>query len=156
MTAICTIGHSNHKWETFLPLLQMHDIRLLVDVRSRPVSRFAPFTNKGRFLGLLADENIEYQFLGEALGGKPDDPSLYDEDGKPDYVRMAKHVLFVGGISELAALAEAKRTAIMCSEGDSSKCHRRLLIAPALEASGIEVLHILKTGETSNQLPMKI
>ena len=42
---VYTIGHSNHSWETFLPLLKENGIEVLVDVRSKPISRFAPFSN---------------------------------------------------------------------------------------------------------------
>ncbi|MDA1228248.1 MAG: hypothetical protein BZY79_03945 [SAR202 cluster bacterium Casp-Chloro-G4] len=156
MTTIYTIGHSNHKWETFLPLLKLHGIKLLADVRSRPVSRFASFTNKGRFSGLLAQESIEYLFMGESLGGKPEDPSLYDDDGKPDYGKMARHIDFLAGIVDLVALAEKSAIAIMCSEGDPAQCHRSLLMTPAIEAQGAEVLHIRRTGEVTNQLPMNV
>ena len=36
---ILTIGHSNHSWKTFASLLPPQGIKVLVDVRSRPVSR---------------------------------------------------------------------------------------------------------------------
>ena len=156
MTTIYTIGHSNHKWETFLALLKMHDVELLVDVRSRPVSRFAPFTNKGRFPGLLGAEGVDYLFMGEALGGKPEDPSLYDEKGRPDYEKMAEDAGFNAGAAEVVAVAGDQKTAIMCSEGDPAGCHRRLLVAPALESRGVHILHILKTGEISSPLPMGV
>lgn len=154
MTTIYTIGHSNHKWETFLPLLQQHGIELLVDVRSRPVSRFAPFANRGRFPALLARENVKYLFMGEALGGRPGDLSLYGEDGKPDYEKMAEDYSVTAGIAELVTVVENSKTAIMCSEEDPAGCHRLLLIAPALEALGVEALHIRKNGEISYRLPM--
>ena len=154
MTTIYTIGHSNHSWETFLPLLKMHGIELLVDVRSRPVSRFAPFANKGRYPRLLADENIEYRFMGDSLGGKPDDPSLCGEDGKPEYGKMTRDDGFIAGISELISVARATKTAIMCSEEDPAGCHRLLLIAPALAALGVEALHIRKSAALAGQLPL--
>ena len=44
-TSIYTIGHSNHTWESFSRLLVDNEVELLVDVRSNPVSRFAPFAN---------------------------------------------------------------------------------------------------------------
>ena len=154
MTTIFTIGHSNHDWDTFLPLLKQHGIELLVDVRSRPVSRFAPFANKGRFPGLLAQEHIEYLFMGESLGGKPEDPSLLDDEGKPDYMKMARDENFVAGIAELADLARRSATAIMCSEEAPVSCHRLRLIAPALEARDVDSLHIRKSGEVASQLPI--
>ena len=156
MTTIYTIGHSNHKWENLLALLKIHEVKLLVDVRSRPVSRFAPFTNKRRFPGLLTTEGVGYLFMGEALGGKPEGPSLYDEEGRPGYEKMAKDVGFRAGVADLLAVAGDQNTAIMCSEGDPAGCHRRLLVAPALESHGVQILHILKTGEISSPLLMGV
>ena len=45
---IFTIGHSNHTWDSFAPLLKQHRIQVLVDVRTNPASRFASFANKRR------------------------------------------------------------------------------------------------------------
>jgi uncharacterized protein (DUF488 family) len=42
-------------------------------------------------------------------------------------------------------LAEARRTAIMCAEGDWRRCHRRL-ISDALVERGWWVLHIRPDG----------
>ena len=143
---IYTIGHSNHTWESFAPLLRQHGIEVLVDVRSRPVSRFAPFANRRSLEGLLEKDGIEYAYIGDALGGKPKDPSLLDAHGRPDYARMQSMSPFREGIEELARLAEDARTAIMCAEEDPLKCHRRLLIGPALEGQGADQLHIRKDG----------
>ena len=134
----------------------MHEVELLVDVRTRPVSRFAPFTNKGRFPGLPMTEGVGYLFMGEALGGKPEDPSLYDEEGRPDYEKMAKDVDFIAGVADLVAVSGDQNAAIMCSEEDPAGCHRRLLVVPALETHGVQTLHILKTGEISSPLLMGV
>ena len=83
--SVYTIGHSNHSWDTFKELLTANGIELLVDVRSRPVSRFAPFSNKRVFPALLETVGIEYHFMGDSIGGRPHDQSLYDAEGKPDY-----------------------------------------------------------------------
>ena len=103
---IYTIGHSNHKWETFLSLLKAHGIQTLVDVRTKPVSRYARFANKHKMPELLNQEGIEYVFMGDTLGGKPDDPTLYDNKGKPDYRAMASKLDFLDGIDSLISLAE--------------------------------------------------
>ena len=87
-TQIYTIGHSNHTWESFSPLLLDNEIELLVDVRSNPVSRFAPFANHRTLPDLLESVDIDYEFMGGPLGGKPADQALYDSKGKPDYHKM--------------------------------------------------------------------
>jgi uncharacterized protein (DUF488 family) len=139
---IYTIGHSNHTSDVFVHLLKQHEIQLLVDVRSKPVSRFAAFANKKTLPGLLEREGIRHIFMGNSLGGKPTDPSLQDSDGKPDYVKMRSTDAFQEGISRLIELAKDASVALMCAEEDPSKCHRRLLIGPALEESGVRPLHI--------------
>ena len=143
---IYTIGHSNHTWETFLGLLKDIGIQLLVDIRSRPYSRWAVFANKTRLPALLASENIEYAFMGDSLGGKPSDRMFYGADGLPDYALIAESESFQRGLKQLIALARRSTTAIMCSEEDPSKCHRHLLIGPTLEEAGVGELHIRKDG----------
>ena len=143
---IYTIGHSNHSWETFVELLRENGIEVVVDVRSKPVSRFAPFSNKRVFPNLLETIGIEYYFMGDSLGGRPDNQTLYAEDGKPDYHKMAGTELFKDGVSQLLRMMEDSVTAMMCSEEDPTKCHRRLLIGVALGEHGVECLHIRKGG----------
>jgi len=49
---------------------------------------------------------------------------------------------FKAGIERLAVLARERRTAILCAEEDPARCHRRLLVAPALRRAGVAVVHI--------------
>lgn len=115
-------------------------------MRSRPVSRFAPFSNRGKFPGLLESISIGHEFMGGPLGGRPADPTMYDSDGKPDYDRMRSLDEFQAGITKLVEMATQRRTAILCSEGDPAKCHRRLLLGPPLEDVGFRLLHIMRDG----------
>ena len=153
---IYTIGHSRHTWDVFFPLLQLHDVKTVVDIRSNPVSRFAPFANKKRLPVLLDQIDVRYLFMGDSIGGKPTDPALLDSDGKPDYGKIRQQPSFREGIADLIALTEQSEgnIVLMCAEEDPTKCHRRLLITPELESHGVDVLNIRKTGElqTSNQL----
>ena len=145
---IYTIGHSNHTWESFGALLRDHAIELLVDTRSNPVSRFAPFTNSRTLPDLLDREDIEYVYLGGPLGGKPIDKSFYDDKGKPDYRRMRAEETFQEAVDQVASMARRSNVVLMCSEEDPSQCHRLLLLGPALEEEkGLRMLHIRSTGE---------
>ena len=131
---IYTIGHSNHPWENFSTLLKQHEIRALVDVRSKPVSRWAAFANRRTLPGLLEEEGIQHLYMGELLVGKPSDPSYYDDKGRIDYSKIRSTPYFRAGIVELLELARDARVVLMCAEEDPTKCHRTLLIAPALGA----------------------
>ena len=143
---IFTIGHSNHTWDDFSRLLRQHGVEELVDVRSRPVSRFADFANSPTLGRLLEREGVRYVFKGDSLGGKPSDRSCYDDDGKPDYDEIRSRDFFKTGIGELTALAEATTVALMCAEEDPGKCHRRLLIGPSLAELGVSLSHIRGDG----------
>ena len=143
---IFTLGHSNHTWDEFAHLLRQHGVEALVDVRSRPVSRFAEFANSPTLGRLLEREGMRYVFMGDSLGGKPSDQSCYDDDGKPDYDEIRSRDFFKTGIDELTALAETTTVALMCAEEDPGKCHRRLLIGPSLAEIGIPLSHIRADG----------
>ncbi len=143
---IFTVGHSNHTWDDFAHLLRQHGIDTLVDVRSNPVSRFAPFANVPALPRLLEGEGMRYTFMGDSLGGKPSDRSCYDDAGKPDYDEIRSRDFFKGGITALAALANDSRVALMCAEEDPGKCHRRLLIGPSLAEIGVPLSHIRSDG----------
>ena len=43
---VLTIGHSNHGMERFLELLHRHQVRITIDVRAVPHTRFVPRFNR--------------------------------------------------------------------------------------------------------------
>ena len=150
MNTIYTIGHSVHDWDTFLGLLTMHGVDVVVDTRSAPVSRRAAFANKRTMPALLEQEEMSYIYLGDALGGKPSDDDLYGKDGKPDYRKMRALEGFQAGIDSVLELAGRETVVLMCSEEDPSKCHRHLLIEPALIQRGVGLMHIRGDGSAEH------
>ena len=147
---IYTIGHSNHAWERFAELLAQYEIDFLVDVRSYPRSRFAPWSNHDRIECNLVRIGVEYLWKGDSLGGKPRglNTPKYSESPSVDewYEQRAREPDFEAGIVEVSRLARGKRLAVMCSEGDASRCHRSLLLAPKFIREGCELLHINPKG----------
>src|SRR5690349_5296810 len=96
-----TVGHSNVPAEHLLELLADVGIEALVDVRSRPYSRFNPQFDREAFTATLAEARVRYLHLGDVLGGRPDDPDLYDADGRVAYARVAATEPFAAGIDRL-------------------------------------------------------
>lgn len=150
MTAIYTIGHSNRSLDHFAGLLRQHDIGTLVDVRSRPYSRYVPHFTKQPLSEALAAQGFRYVFLGDKLGGKLSD-EYRDAGGNVDYARRALKPDFRSGLDELIAIADARPAAIMCAEEDPRRCHRRLLVTPALIERGVEVLHVRGDGNLETE-----
>ncbi|GFK94814.1 hypothetical protein NNJEOMEG_02662 [Fundidesulfovibrio magnetotacticus] len=148
-----TIGLSNHSPERFLELLRLHGIDAVADVRSRPYARYAKHFRKEPLERLLRGAGVAYVFLGHLVGGKPDDPALLGQDGLPDYERIAASPGFAEGIARIVQGARRYTVALACAEEDPSRCHRSLLIAPALAARGVRVLHIRGHGGLEPDAP---
>ena len=144
--SILTIGHSNHPLLRFLDLLGRAEVMAVADVRSAPVSRFAPHFNKARLAESLHEKGIAYVFLGQELGGRPEQSALFT-DGIADYEKMATVPAFRSGIERLIAGARSHRIAALCAEADPLDCHRCLLVGRALTEAGADVGHILSSGE---------
>jgi uncharacterized protein (DUF488 family) len=144
MATVHTIGHSNHPLEKFLGLLKRHGITCLVDVRSRPFSRFNPHFNTKRLADALKAEGITYRWAGEHLGGMPA-AAREKAGGKPDWTRVTYAPGFEPALDALVA-EPVRPVAIMCAEENPNHCHRRMLLTPPLVTRGVEVLHIRGDG----------
>lgn len=150
MSAVFTIGHSNHSLERFLALLAGAGVEMVADVRSQPASRHFPHFGKAALAKALQEAGVSYLFLGRELGGRPTDASLF-HDGVADFERMAETARFREGLKRVMADAMWLRLALMCSEKEPLDCHRCLLVGRALSADGVEVRHILADGGTVTQ-----
>ena len=142
---IFTIGHSTHPIERFVGLLQQHGIEWLADVRSTPFSRFNPQFNRASLAHSLASAGIRYEFMGEELGARSNDPSCF-ENGRVSYARLAATPLFRRGLQRVRDAAASQRVAMMCAEREPLDCHRTILITRELERVGETVTHILGDG----------
>lgn len=134
--------------EDFVGLLRQHRITLVIDVRSQPYSRWVPQFNRETLERDLKEAGIFYEFMGEALGGRPDDPAGHTPES-PDYRRLEQTDAYRRGIDRLIDVADDQRVVIMCGEGDYLHCHRHLLISQTLLKRDIEVLHIKPDGQVA-------
>lgn len=144
--------------QSLLELLAQHDVRRIVDVRSLPVSRFTPHFSRNRLEPALIAAGIPYVFMGDALGGRPTDPALYDEGERVDYAALSRTAAFQTGIERWEQLAAEEPTVMLCAEENPARCHRHLLIARVLRSRGWkahEIRHIRKDGslQPDDQIP---
>jgi uncharacterized protein (DUF488 family) len=138
-----TVGYGARSIEEFLDLLEEWEIAFLLDVRSRPYSRYKPDFSKDALERHLKGRGIRYVFMGDTLGGQPADPECYTPDGKVDYEVCRGKPFFQEGIGRLqGAWKQGHAVVLMCSEGKPEQCHRSKLIGPALEEVGIDPTHI--------------
>jgi uncharacterized protein (DUF488 family) len=155
---IFTVGHSTHEVERFLTLLGKARIEVVADVRRFPGSRRHPQFGADALARSLGSQGIDYEQLGEELGGRrsradvetagdqpPPDNSAWRNASFRAYADYMSTPTFATGLERLEALGRARRTAIMCAEAHPSRCHRRL-IADALLSRGWQVVHLLPDG----------
>ncbi|NLL11852.1 MAG: DUF488 domain-containing protein [Fibrobacter sp.] len=137
---IKTIGHSTRTIDEFIHLLQLHEITLVVDVRSIPRSRHNPQFNKDNLSAYLKNVNIGYVHMME-LGGlrhpSKNSPNTAWRNasfrGYADYMQTPQ---FQSAIEKLISMAHKDRITLMCAEVVPWRCHRSL-IADALLIRGI-------------------
>jgi len=151
-TPIYTIGYGAREIEEFIDVLSAHQIIYLLDVRSKPYSRYKPDFSKQALESHLQTHSIRYVFMGDALGGQPDDLSCYDDEGKVDYEKCRQKPFFRQGIERVQqAWRQQLPVVLMCSEGKPQMCHRSKLIGRALIDQGIEVAHIDENNQLISQ-----
>jgi hypothetical protein len=141
-----SIGHSNHQLSQFLGLVADADIEVVADVRSTPRSVYAPWFERDTLRASLTASGVRYVFLGDALGGRPASPAMYDAEGRVRYDLVAVSPSFRAGLVRLLEGCASFRVAMMCAEENPSACHRRLLIARAVEDLGVDVVHVRGDG----------
>jgi ATP-dependent DNA helicase RecQ len=154
---IYTIGHGRAGFAEVAAALEQHGVATIIDVRSHPVSRHAPEFSRRVLEELAATAGFGYRWMGDSLGGRPDDPALLLADGTPDYETIRRSPRFRAALVDLAAVAAGAGVALLCAEERPEHCHRALLIAPALQAMGLRVIHLLHDGTAlAHQQPLAI
>lgn len=149
---VYTLGHSTRSAEELLTLLARHGLRGIADVRRYPASRRHPHFGREVLGAALADRGVDYVWL-PALGGRraPRPDSSHVAWREPAFRAYADHMEsaeFRAGLDELLAFAATRPTAVLCAEAVPWRCHRQL-IADALVARGITVLHVTGAGAPS-------
>ncbi len=148
---IYTIGYGNRPMKKFIELLKQYNISYLIDIRSRPYSRFNPDFSKEALEKHLRQFGIRYVFMGDTLGGRPDDGSCY-EDGRVDYAKIHEKPFFQQGITRIQTAWEKQLyVALMCSEAKPHECHRGKLVGNTLLEHNIAVAHIDERGKIKEQ-----
>jgi uncharacterized protein (DUF488 family) len=131
---IFTVGHGDAPFHEIERLLHLNGVSTIVDVRSTPYSKHAPDFQKSALMELTAAAGFGYRWMGERLGG----PATGGFDA---------------ALGDILALNLSGPVVLLCSERSPDACHRHLVLAPRLEATGVEVFHILPDGETHRYQP---
>ena len=147
---IWTVGHSNKTIEDFVEILKAHRVERVIDVRRFPASRKWPHFNAESLEKSLPAAGIDYAGAPD-LGGRrkprPDSPHrAWRVEAFRGYADFMDTADFAAGLERVTALAQARRSALLCAEALPWRCHRSL-IADAFLARGWEVFEILSEKE---------
>lgn len=148
-----SIGHGNRSAEELNLLLKEYGIQYLIDVRSAPYSKFNPQFNKSALKLSIEKEGLKYVYMGDVLGGRPDDKTCYDKQGKVDYEIIKTKDFFKKGIERIElAYQKNIKVALMCSESKPQECHRSKLIGEVLQERNMTIQHIDEHGKLKTQI----
>jgi uncharacterized protein (DUF488 family) len=138
---IFSIGPGNESLESFIGRLRKWNIDCLVDLRSQPYSEYVPHFNREILSSSVRRANIDYLYFGDKLGGRPPE----------GFEKFRASTRFGENIDLLLRQIEGKSAALMCSEFDISKCHRRFILVELIK-KGIDVTVIDKEGNADKHI----
>ena len=151
-TNIYSIGHGNKEIKTFITELKSFNIHYLLDIRSKPFSKWNPSFNQNELKHHLQKQEITYVFVGDALGGLPNDETCYNENGQVIYDLVKEKEFFKKGLHRLITANEKHiKLALMCSESKPEECHRSKLIGQELLKHKISLNHIISSESVKSQ-----
>ncbi|WBA07772.1 DUF488 family protein [Salinivibrio kushneri] len=140
--SIISIGYSRRSIREFIEALVEYDVKYLIDVRTKPFSKYHPEFNKDLLEATLKNAGIKYVFMGDSVGGLPSDSQCYTE-GKVDYRKTADSNVFKHGLERLIKANDLDvNVSIMCAEMKPEQCHRSKLIGEELTKKGININHL--------------
>jgi uncharacterized protein (DUF488 family) len=152
---VFSIGHGNKTIDEFLSELHSFDIRFLIDIRSKPYSKFSPHFSQQPLKAIVERNHIRYVYMGQELGGLPTHDTSCFTNGKVDYDKLKEKPFFKQGLQRLiTANNQGIKVCIMCSESDPKMCHRSKVIGVELQKTGVSLQHIISVSElrTQNQV----
>lgn len=158
---LLTFGHGTASKDALTALLRDAGVALVVDVRRFPGSRDHPHAGREALATWLPAAGVNYRWEPR-LGGRRSrsaDPGEADRDGWWQvaafraYAAHTRTAEFVDALDELVGDAQARPTAVMCSESLWWRCHRRLVADAAVLLRALPVVHLGHDGRRAEHVP---
>ena len=155
---IYTAGHSTGDLDAFVALMCDAGVEIVVDVRSKPRSRL-PHFDRASLEPAFLTAGLRYRFLGDKLGGMPQDRAMIDRwrQGRLDPLIVA-HLrtteTWHDGIDELSRLIAdggGRAVCVICSEAEPNECHRKAVALDVAQAIGDAAIVHLAVGKRVSQ-----
>lgn len=152
MRTIYTIGYSNYDIDAFLNVIKKYNISCVIDVRSKPYSKYFSNYNKDVLSRVLDRNTIYYRNYSEEFGAQQHDGKFYSEEGFLDFQKFVKSEKFQEGFKKIElGMGKGFVFALMCAESDPINCHRNIMVAKEFFEHGYNVVNILKNSKIETQ-----
>lgn len=158
--ALLTVGHGTATADELLALLRDAGIAAIVDVRRFPGSRRHPHVARSELEQWLPAGGVAYRWE-ERLGGRRSGAADSPHQGlrNASFRAYADHMgtgVFTEALDEVLAEADARTTAVLCSESLWWRCHRRLIADAVTLLHDRPVRHLLHDGRCVDHQPTDV
>ncbi|KSV87339.1 hypothetical protein N181_01690 [Sinorhizobium fredii USDA 205] len=129
MTSLMTIGYEGSTIDDFVKTLEVAGVEVLVDVRAVTVSRKKGFSKNG-LAARLEEHGIRYIHAKDLGDPKPGREAARAGDFVTFRKVFGEHLATEAAqqaVRDVADVAKAKLTCLMCYERDPSTCHRQIV-----------------------------
>ncbi len=142
--AIYTMGCGDLLREHLLRRLQHRRITHVVDLRSAPFEFSRRDLMPPALHSFLAEHDIKYLYLGDSLGDRPEDVSVYLQGGAQiDYLRCRERAWAQAALDRLMRAHDLGfRLMLLGREADPCRCMRARLVGRMLLERGVSPRHI--------------
>ncbi len=161
MPEVFTLGHGTRTIELLVKVLRSAAVTCVIDVRRFPASRRHPHFNKNALQRWLPEHSIDYEWQGEAFGGRRTSPKdgttrhpAWRNGAFRAYAEHMETPEFGAALNAMLAEAAARPTAVMCAESLWWRCHRRLVADATVLLRNQRVLHLMHDGKLRDHPPM--
>ncbi|OLT21133.1 DNA repair protein [Pseudonocardia sp. CNS-139] len=149
-----TLGHGTANAGRLAELLSRAGVVLVVDVRREPGSRRNPDAARDALARWLPEQGVAYRWDVRLGGRRPDVPG--SPDTAPPHRALAGYAAhmrtpeFAAAVDDL--LGGPAPAAVLCSEGDWRRCHRRMIADHVVLVRGVPVRHLLPDGHVADHV----
>jgi len=147
VSAIYTIGHGRRPAEELVDCLREAGAQTLVDVRRYPFSRRNRQFNQPALAAAIEDAGLAYVHAVELGGLREHVPGEELFSCLGQFASYAAHMRTPEWQETLGRALAQPDPCFMCAETPWLRCHRRF-IAELLVARGLEVVHLIRPGES--------
>ena len=148
-----SIGYEKAAQKDVLATLQAAGVRILIDIRDRPISRRAGFS-KRQLAAALDEVGIAYVHL-QALGTPPEGREANRSRDWPRFWRIVEEKLARPeaelDLQRAAEVASDVPACLLCYEADWRICHRRRVAELLQQQHGFDIQHLAVASSVAGE-----